>query len=250
MSGISNALVTAKPTVSGFPTVSGYTDTLGVAALPLTPNIKYDLTFSGAAIGKIQNFLPTSTTFTFWNLKNKGAVAVSISGQSLAAGNTVYVQPGPRPAIAKIAAFKSWVPGTYFRNPLGKSTSITMPESSISVSAIKLITSLYAMDGYNGAELARNTFYSASTNTWTSKASDTSARRQTAGDTVLGKQYAIDGSHGGYKNLNHAYDPSTNTWSARAVDTSARGFAIGQTVSPKLYVVDGSRRTRASRSRA
>jgi hypothetical protein len=218
MAGIANALITATPNVAGYPTLSGYTNSNGQVTLPLNKTITYTISFSGPAVGKLSNFTPVSkTVFTLYTVKNKGTLSMSISGQKLSGGKSVY-------------AFAAWQPATLFKNNKAKSTSLVMHSSSVAVSYRSKIPPAYVVDGYNGAYLAENHVYNPATNSWTSKASDTTKRAYIAGAGLSSKVFAIGGSNASNGTLQstHAYDPSTNTWSALA-NTGAHGAKFAGT---------------------
>ena len=235
MAPIPNALVTAS--APGIPTLSGYTNANGQVALPMNPSVTYNLTFSGTAVGKVANFKPAVTTFTLYNVKNKGAKSFSLSGQKIAAGKSVYAYHGTLP-IKTTQAFSKWQPAKYFKNSKSKSTSLIMPQSNISVSFVSAVKKMYVVDGgTSSSPFNNNNAYDPSTNTWSVKTGDTTARRHLAAGVIGSKLYAIDGFQ--TLNSNHAYDPSTNTWSTKASDTTGRyNLSIG-VIGSKLYAVDG-----------
>ena len=237
MAPIPNALVTAS--APGIPTLSGYTNANGQVALPMNPSVTYNLTFSGTAVGKVANFKPAVTTFTLYNVKNKGAKSFSLSGQKIAAGKSVYAYHGTLP-IKTTQAFSKWQPAKYFKNSKSKSTSLIMPQSNISVSFVSAVKKMYVVDGgTSSSPFNNNNAYDPSTNTWSVKTGDTTARRHLAAGVIGSKLYAIDGYFASDLKINHAYDPSTNTWSTKASDTTARyGIAAG-VIGSKLYAVDG-----------
>ena len=234
---IANALVTAVPANTAYPTVSGYTSSVGQVSLPLQPSTTYTLTFSGPAVGKVSNFTPSVATFTLYTCKNKGTLSLSISGQKLGGGKSVYAFHGSIPVKA-LKTFATWKPGTLFKNAKASPTSVIMPASDVSVSYVSTLK-LYAVDGYNGANLVDNYAYDPSTNTWSGKANDTTGRRELAAGVIASKLYAVDGITSNYIALNHAYDPSTNTWSTKASDTKGRGSLAACVIASKLYAVDG-----------
>ena len=242
MPSIANALVTATPLTAGYPTLSGYTNSSGQVALALTPSLTYTLTFSGPAVGKVSNFAPSNTTFTLYTVKNKGTLSMSISKQKLSGGKSVYAFHGSVPVKA-LKPFLSWKPGTLFKKAKASSTSLIMPTSDVSVSytAKAVVAKLYAVDGKNGSGfLAINHAYDLSTNTWSTKASDTSVRSQPAAGVIASKLYAVDGLvHTTCLTINHAYDPSTNTWSTKASDPAKRSALAAGVIASKLYAVDG-----------
>ena len=248
---LAGVLVTATPTVQGYPTISGYTDSAGQVVLPLNPNLQYNLTFSGPAIGKVYNFKSQNATFTLAKLKNTGSATIKISGVSLPANKSLFVLKASYPVSVTVPSgykFKSWTPSTYFSKYNALATKFIMPLQSISVKAIitKLVTSkLYVVDGllpktspkiYNTANHA----YNPSTNTWSTKASDPTGRAALATGVINSKMYAVDGYAGSYLKTNHAYDPSTNTWSTKASDASGRGYLAAGVIGSKIYVVDGA----------
>jgi hypothetical protein len=142
-SGIANTLVTATPLTPGFPTVSGYTNSNGQVTFALTPTISYTLTFSGPAIRKVTSFTPANSTFTLYTVKNKGTLALSISGQKLSGVKSVYAFHGSIPVRA-LGVFSACRPGTHFKNSKAKSTSLVMPQSNVSISYLgTMIKKLY-----------------------------------------------------------------------------------------------------------
>ena len=238
---IANALVTATPANNVFPTVSGYTNSAGQVPLPLQSSVTYALTFSGPAVGKISNFKPSIATFTLYTCKNKGTLSMSISGQKLGGGKSVYAFHGSIPVKA-LKTFYSWKPSTLFKNAKAGSTSAKMPVSDVSVSYVSktpVTSKLYAVDGF--ASLVSNHAYDPSTNTWSTKANDLTGRSDLAAGGIKSKLYAVDGSgSAGVTAVNHAYDPSTNTWSTKASDTTKRRYLAAGVIASKLYAVDGT----------
>jgi hypothetical protein len=223
-SPIANALVTVIPNVSGLPTLSGYTNSDGQITFSLYATVSYKVKFSGPAIGNT-TISPASTTLTFHALKNKGTLGISVSGQTLSAGKSVFAYQGDIPIVAHIPSgkkFSKWSPSSLVKASLSEQTTLVMPTASTSLSAIlkSIPPMLYVVDGYNAGALATNDAYDISTNTWTAKASDTIARYHLAAGVIGSKLYAVDGTDGSA--LNHAYDPSTNTWSTKASDLKAR----------------------------
>ena len=235
---IANALVTAVPTNTAYPTVSGYTNSVGQVSLPLQPATTYTLTFSGPAVGKVSSFTPSVVTFTLYTCKNKGTLSMSISGQKLSGGKSVYAFHGSIPVKA-LKTFYSWSPGTLFKNTKASPTSLIMPASDVSVSYISKAIKLYAVDGYTTTDVASNHAYDPSTNTWSGRADDPTARDYLAAGVIKSKLYAVDGHFTAVISNNNAYDPSTNTWSTNANDPTARWKLAAGVIASKLYAVDG-----------
>ena len=221
---IANALVTATPEISGLPTVSGYTDSRGQIALPLYVTAAYTLTFSGVAIGNVAHFIPTNKSFTLYTIKNKGTKGLIINGQSLAPGNTVYGNAQSLDVKPSATPFKSWAPGSLFKSKSKSQTQLIMPSRDVSISFTGNVAKLlYAVDGSHSGVIANNNAYDPSTNTWTAKANDLTARADLAAGVIGSLLYVVDGDSSA-STINHAYDPSTNTWTAKANDLTARSF--------------------------
>jgi len=135
---IPGVTVTAIPSLPQYKTVSGVTDSNGKVSLEFALNVPYTLKFSGAALGTVNNFPPGNDTITFYKLTNGSSSSISVGGQAVAPGTSVYVIPGQIPISTSFANFKSWSPGIYFANPSSKSTTLNMPNFDISINITTL----------------------------------------------------------------------------------------------------------------
>ncbi len=239
MVGIANALVTATPQQAGLPTVSGYTNSSGQVTLPLVATSKYNLQFSGPAIGKVSDFVPANTTFTLYTVKNKGTKSLSLSGNKLTGGKSLYAFKGSF-LVKALQTFGSWQPSGLFKNYKAKSTSLIMPSSNISINYVSTaLTSFLTFDGYNGAYLANTDKYDPSTNTWSAKASDTTARFGIMAGRVGSFVYVVGGYDGTVLAVNHRYGIATNSWVDETPDLSATYGVAGGVIASILYATFG-----------
>jgi hypothetical protein len=99
----------------------------------------------------------------------------------------------------------------------------------------------YAIGGISGtnAKLARNEAYDPSSDTWTAKASMSTARSDLCAFVVSGIGYAVGGLDAANNTLavNEAYNPITNTWSTKAPKPTAVAGACAFVLSNLGYVV-------------
>ncbi len=249
---ISNALVTAIPSVSGYPTLSGYTNDQGQVILPMIPGITYTIQISGPAIGKIQNFVPQTTTIYFNAIKNVGPNKVKISNVSLSTNKSILIYNGNSKLPIKATVKKGYKFGRWKNSPINTVQSSTKSStilfniaSNISVnfsSVVLALSKLYVVDGWNQGSIKINDAYNPATNTWSNKASDLNSRYALAAGVIGSKLYAVDGYPFNLA-VNNAYNPSTNTWSKKASDLNARDALAAGVIGSKLYAVDGDHST-------
>ncbi|MEM3862416.1 MAG: hypothetical protein QW203_08060 [Thermoplasmatales archaeon] len=248
---LSNVLVTATPTVPGYPILTGTTDDKGNVLLPMNLGIPYKLTFSGIAIGTISSFMPANAIIRFPLLKANKSLYISNILLSTATRNFLIFAYGGNKFNIKAKPpsgyqFVSWLPSNVVSNNLKSSTVLTMPESNLSLSYVSKVkpSQLLAVDGYSAAiaaATAKTNSYSSVKNTWTAKANDLTARYGLAAGVIASKLYAVYGSNG-TKDLstNNSYNPSTNTWTAKANALNARANLAAGVIASRLYAVDGS----------
>ncbi|MEM0159891.1 MAG: hypothetical protein QW393_04005 [Candidatus Micrarchaeaceae archaeon] len=247
-SPLPNVLVTATPTVPGYPILTGTTDDKGNVLLPMNLGIPYKLTFSGIAIGTISSFMPANAIIRFPLLKANKSLYISNILLSTATRNFLIFAYGGNKFNIKAKPpsgyyFVSWLPSNVVSNNLKSSTVLTMPESNLSLSYVSKAKPppLLAVDGYSAAATAKTNSYSSVKNTWTAKANDLTARYGLAAGVIASKLYAVYGSNG-TKDLstNDSYNPSTNTWTAKANALNARANLAAGVIDSRLYAVDGS----------
>jgi hypothetical protein len=207
MTGIANCLVTATPNTPGFPTLSGTTNSEGVLSLPFNNTITYSLTFTGTALGTVSNFTPAKTTFTFYTLKNRGTKGIKVSGQSLAAGGTVFAAHQSLPVSIKSQPFVSWSPNALFTSPKASKTNLKMPSSSVSIAQISTaVASFLVTAGWfvSNGSVGAHSKYTVSANTWTSIPD---VGRGSIGGAGVKPKFYVNG-----KGKASAYDISTKVW--------------------------------------
>jgi len=197
---IPGVTVTAIPSLPQYKTVSGVTDSNGKVSLQFALNVPYTLKFSGAAVGTVNNFSPGNDTITFYNLTNSSSSSISVGGQAVAPGTSVYLIPGQIPISTSFANFKSWSPGIYFANQSSKSTTLNMPNVDISIN----ITAL--------AYYAYVAFY----NSYSVSVIDTGTNAVVATISVGSEQYAVAITPDG----NYAYVTTYASNSVSVIDTS------------------------------
>ena len=124
--------------------------------------------------------------------------------------------------------------------------SMSSPRSGAAVAEVNGI--LYAVGGgdYNpggSGNLATVEAYDPVTNTWSPRASMSTARSELAAGVVNGKLYAVGGAGvgGSFGSLAtvEAYDPATNTWTTKASMSTPRAGAAVAVVNGTLYAVGG-----------
>ena len=87
-----------------------------------------------------------------------------------------------------------------------------MPTARRALAAVAVGGTIYAIGGYDGAELTANEAYDPVSDTWSAKAPMPSARGGLAAAAVGGTIYAIGGRrYGGHYCTNEAYDASSNS---------------------------------------
>ena len=234
MTAIANCLVTATPNTAGFPTLSGNTNASGVLSLPFNDTITYTLTFTGPALGKVSSFTPAKTTFTFYNLKNKGKKPVKISGQSLAAGGTVFAAHQSFPISIKSTPFVSWSPGTLFVAPKSSKTTLKMPTSSVSIAQVStaLPASLVVAGWFKTSTSAgAHSKYNIAANSWKAIPVQATQRGHVGGTAIKPKFFVV----GALKNS--VYDSSTNVWASEAAPTKSASYPAVSNFNGSVYVL-------------
>jgi hypothetical protein len=256
---IVNAVVTAYPTTLGFPTLSGQTNDSGEAVLPLSNQTSYNFQFTQGAMGAVLNvFPPANHTFTLYRLKNVTASTVPISVYpffkflntevGISRGTSQFALPGSYPVsipAGRGANFKSFRPGSLFRDPTARSTTFTMParDTSISIQSRTPATSIYLIDGTSKASTytGLNQLYIGAPNSWKVKSPDLVERASLGAGAVAGRIYAACGFGPGLsKSVTTSYDPATNAWASKA-PAIKKQYHVGYSIlGGSLYLVGGS----------
>jgi N-acetylneuraminic acid mutarotase len=107
---------------------------------------------------------------------------------------------------------------------------------------------LYVFGGYNGSYLTTMEYFDPSTNTWTSRASSTTATHYHAMAEMSGIIYSIGGqlSGGGPTAVTTAYTVSSNAWSTKASLPVAKTWLSAVSTGSSIFAMGGSTSLAAS----
>jgi energy-converting hydrogenase Eha subunit A len=213
------------------------TNTGGVATVgswtlgPVVGSNTLTATASGSGIaGNPVTFMATSD---FWTTKASMTTARFALGVA-AINGILYAVGGDNTNDGNLATVEAYDPAT---DTWTTKASMPTARKNLGVAAINGI--LYAVGGFNSNDnslppLPTVEAYDPATDTWTTKASMLTARRNLGVAAINGILYAL-----GPTNTVEAYDPATDTWTTKASMSTGRfGPGVG-VVNGILYAVGG-----------
>ncbi len=152
----------------------------------------------------------------------------------------LYAVGGMNNGFTQLGTVEAYDPGT---NAWSTKASMPTPRSGLAVGVVNGV--LYAVGGYtspgnNPSDIVGTVqAYDPSTDTWTTKSSMPTPRKDLAVGVVNGVLYAVGGYDGGFLGTVEAYNPGTDTWTTKAsLPVPRYGSGVG-VVNGVLYAVSG-----------
>jgi len=187
----------------------------------------------------IDEYDPGTNTWT-----QKASSAGNYHGQSIASANgKVYLLGGGRPAGKGYITFNTVEEFDPQSNTFRARAS--MPTARYYFASATMNGIIYAIGGlyynYSWTGTAKNVMeaYDPATDTWSTKATMTTARYYHSAAAANGKIYVIGGYNGGPLSSVEVYDIATDTWSSKSAMTTARYGLSAVEVNGRIYAIGG-----------